>query len=55
MSKRRIKKGEEITYNYGYDFEGGDHHECKCGCGNCVGYILDEDHWPKLKRAIKGQ
>ena len=53
VSKMTIKKGEKITYNYGYDFEGWQHHKCKCGCANCVGYILDEDEWPKLKKAMK--
>jgi SET domain-containing protein len=49
---RDIKAGEELTYNYGYDFVDWWEHPCKCGSPRCVGYILAEEHWPKLKRAL---
>lgn len=44
-----IKKGEEITYNYGYDFE-PDYvdHPCRCQTARCVGYILKEEFWHLL-------
>ena len=47
---KNIKKNNELSYNYGYSYD-TDYvdHICKCGSSNCVGYILDEDHWPKLK------
>ncbi len=45
---REIAKGEELTYNYGYDLESYEEHPCRCGSQNCVGYILAEEHWPKL-------
>ena len=47
---KNIKKNTELSYNYGYSYD-TDYvdHVCKCGSSNCVGYILDEDHWPKLK------
>ena len=48
-----IKKGDEITYNYGYGWEDYKDHRCECGSDNCMGYILSEDHWKKLKRKIK--
>lgn len=49
-----IKKGEELTYNYGFDFdEEYADHPCKCGSKNCVGYILSDDDWPKLKEHLK--
>ncbi len=43
-----IKKGDEITYDYGYDFENYRDHPCYCGSKNCVGYIVGEDHRKKL-------
>ena len=45
------KKNNELSYNYGYSYD-TDYvdHICKCGSSKCVGYILDEDHWPKLKK-----
>ena len=47
---KNINKNTELSYNYGYSYD-TDYvdHICKCGSSNCVGYILDEDHWPKLK------
>ena len=47
---KNIKKNAELTYNYGYSYD-ADYvdHVCKCGSYKCVGYILDEDHWSKLK------
>ena len=50
IALRDIKKDEELAYNYNYDFEDYEDHECQCGSNRCVGYILDEDHWPHLKR-----
>lgn len=49
IAKRDIQEGEELNYNYGYDFEDYEEHPCRCMSSNCVGYILDEEHWPKLK------
>ena len=50
---RDIQKGEELTYNYNYDIEDYEDHKCQCGSTRCVGYILDEDYWPRLKRREK--
>lgn len=52
---RDIKKGEEITYNYGYDLENYYDHICKCGSDNCVGYVVAEEHWDKLKELLKNE
>ena len=53
IALKNIKKGEELFYNYGYDIEDYEDHPCKCGSDNCVGYIVDEDHWTELKRILK--
>lgn len=50
---RDIQKGEELVYNYNYEIEDYEDHECECGTKRCVGYILDEDHWPRMKRREK--
>lgn len=52
-SKRAIAKGEELTYNYGFDFDTWEDHPCRCGTERCMGYIVDEEHWPKLRRILK--
>jgi uncharacterized protein len=50
ISIKNIKKGEEISYDYGYDLENYKDHPCWCGSKNCVGYIVAEEHWPKLNK-----
>ena len=52
ISTRKIKKGEELSYNYGFDLDGYEDHICKCGAKKCVGYITAEDNWPKLKKKL---
>jgi SET domain-containing protein len=47
---RDIRKGEEITYNYSYDFEDHEDHPCCCGAAKCVGYMVAEEFFPKLAR-----
>jgi SET domain-containing protein len=59
-SIKDIKKGEEITYNYGFEIEEDDpyefmDHPCRCGTQRCVGYILDEDEWPRMKELLKNK
>jgi hypothetical protein len=59
-SIREIMDGDEITYNYGfelneddlYDFKG---HPCVCGSKRCVGYILDEAQWPRMKELLSAE
>ena len=51
-AQRNIKKGDELNYNYGYALDEWYDHPCKCGEINCVGYIVDEDLWPELKKRI---
>ncbi len=53
IAKRNIKKGEELSYDYGYDIDNFRDHPCHCGNDNCVGYIVDREQWPKLKRILK--
>ncbi|MDP2628906.1 MAG: SET domain-containing protein-lysine N-methyltransferase [Nanoarchaeota archaeon] len=53
ISLRKIKKGEEISYNYGYDFDSYKEHPCKCGSENCVGYILAREQWKRLRKLKK--
>lgn len=50
-----IKKDDELTLNYGFVWDEKDYHEhpCLCGSPKCIGYILDEDDWPKLKEHLR--
>ncbi|MFT4312531.1 MAG: SET domain-containing protein [Candidatus Woesearchaeota archaeon] len=55
VATKRIQKGEEITYDYGYDVDNYTEHPCRCGSKNCIGYIVAKDQWPKLKRRLRSQ
>jgi len=38
---RNIKKGEELSYDYGFSYDKDfEQFPCKCGGKNCVGYIV---------------
>lgn len=52
-SLRKIKAGDELTYNYGFDADTWDDHPCRCGSPNCVGYIVERKQWPKLLRILQ--
>ena len=48
---RDIKKGEELSYDYGfgYDKDSKDY-ICKCGSKNCCGYIVREGSRWRIKK-----
>jgi len=52
IADKDIKTGEELTYNYGWDFDPKDYcnHPCHCGSKNCIGFIVKEKDWPKIPK-----
>ncbi len=54
-SIKQIQEGEELTYDYGYEFDKDDYkdHICKCKSKNCIGYIISSDDWPQYKKYLK--
>lgn len=54
-SIKNINIGDELSYNYGYEFDKDDFkdHKCKCGSSKCIGYIIAADQRHKLKRLQK--
>lgn len=48
-----IKKGEELTYDYGYDMDSYKDHPCRCGSKNCIGYIVAEKHKKRLTKKLE--
>ena len=55
ISITKIIKGEELNYDYGYQFDSDDYkdHVCRCGKRNCIGYIISQDNWKKFKKYEK--
>ena len=53
-SLREIKKGEELTYDYGVGYD-ADYKQfpCKCRSVNCVGYIVREGSRWRISKKIK--
>lgn len=49
---RKINKGEEFSYDYGYELDNFKDHPCVCGSEHCVGYIVSTELRPKLKRLL---
>ncbi len=54
-AERDIAAGEELLYNYGFDIDHWADHPCHCGAENCVGFIVDRKHWPKLLKILNKQ
>jgi SET domain-containing protein len=50
---RNINAGEELTYNYGYGIEDFEEHPCRCGASECVGYMIAEEHFDKIRHASR--
>ena len=40
---RPVARGEELTFNYGYDLEDYRDHPCGCRAEGCVGFIVAEE------------
>ena len=53
-SIKNICSDQELSYDYGYEFDKDDYkdHECRCGSKNCIGFIISSDDWSKYKRLL---
>ena len=59
VALRHIRDGEELTYNYGYEYDPATYRDfpCRCGAKHCRDYILAQRYWgllPKSARASRG-
>jgi SET domain-containing protein len=52
VSRRAIQRGEELTYNYGYDLKDFRNYPCRCGASSCLGYMVAEDLFPAVRRLL---
>ena len=51
---KNIKKGDELSYDYGFSFdEDYKQFPCRCGSNNCVGFIIREGSRWRLKKRKK--
>jgi SET domain-containing protein len=52
VAMRDIDAGEELFFDYNFDLESYEDHPCRCGQPECVGYIVGQEYWQKLKRMM---
>lgn len=53
-SIKKIKKGDELSYDYGFEFDKDDYidHVCKCNSKNCIGYIISSEDKKKFLKFL---
>jgi SET domain-containing protein len=52
---RDIPAGEELTYDYGFDFQNWEDHPCRCGLPDCFGYIVKRNQRWRVRRILEGR
>lgn len=52
VALRAIAPGEELSYDYGFDFADWREHPCRCGATECVGYIVKRAQRWRVRRAL---
>lgn len=57
VAKKKIRKGEELLYDYGFEFNVDDFadHPCHCGHPKCRGYIVRRNQYHLVKKALSQQ
>lgn len=51
IARRRIRAGDELSYDYGYSLDVHRDHPCRCGSPSCIGYIVARRHWHRILEA----
>ena len=55
VALRDIAPGEELNYNYGFDYGECRDHPCRCGASQCVGFIVEAGQRWRVKRALAAE
>lgn len=55
VALRKIREGEELSYDYYYDYEHYQEHPCRCGAPDCAGYIVKAPQRWRVRRAGAGK
>jgi len=52
LARRDIAAGEELTYDYNFDFVEWRDHPCRCGAKGCVGFIVNSGQRWRVRRLV---
>lgn len=55
VARRDIAEGEELSYDYGFDFADWRHHPCRCGAPECAGYIVARAQRWRVRRLLAAE
>lgn len=50
IARRDIARGEELSFNYGYDLVDFRDHPCRCGSAECLGFIVAEEFHDEFRQ-----
>lgn len=53
VALRDIPKGQELFFDYNFDLDNYEDHPCLCGVAHCVGYIVGQQYWKKLRHTLE--
>lgn len=52
VALRDIPAGEELTYDYRFDFSEWREHPCRCGAPGCAGFIVAQEQRWRVRRIL---
>lgn len=50
---RDLRPGEELTYDYSFDYDAWRDHPCRCGAEECPGYIVAKAQRWRVRRIVE--
>ena len=55
VALRDLAPGEELNYDYGFDYSEWRDHPCRCGAAGCVGYIVKSSQRWRVRRVLAAE
>ena len=53
VALRDLAPGEELTFDYGFDYADWRKHPCRCGTRECAGFIVNASQRWRVRRLLK--
>jgi SET domain-containing protein len=55
VALRDLHPGEELTYDYSFDYDAWRDHPCRCGAAECPGFIVAKAQRWRVRRILAGK